>query len=170
MTAPRRPKRAPRRIKKPPRRPKRPPRRLQEGAQTGDPNGDLEPSAPRSPQLDARPGDLPRRRLMYLVRLKFDSSSTQGPYNVNLPTQSLSCSTAGVLFVIPLSSSCFPSAYSSSGGGGVRTRCFDFGLHIGGCSSGRLRAAKPRFVRGAMAVAGVGRGLLRGEVGGILWA
>ena len=38
-TAPRRPKMAPRRPKRPPRRPKRPRRRLQEGAQTGGPNG-----------------------------------------------------------------------------------------------------------------------------------
>ena len=62
VTALRRPKRAPRRRERPPRRPKRPPRRLQEGAQTGDPNGSFEPSAPKSPLAASRgPEEAPTR-------------------------------------------------------------------------------------------------------------
>ena len=51
----------PRRPRRPPRRPKRPPRRLQEGAQTGDPNGDFEPLASSlKPQASSSPQDAPR--------------------------------------------------------------------------------------------------------------
>ena len=72
-------KHAPKQFKRAPRRPKRPPRRLQEGAQTGDPNGHFEPSAPRGPQEAPRGPAARQASAAAAAATRYRALSVRGP-------------------------------------------------------------------------------------------